>query len=258
MQIISRRATATTSYDTDAAAWFTAVEAADGQVLPTAYKTAWNTFITGLKGNNYWSLIRQIIPLCSAASLTGALIPVVGPTPLNNGTAAFTSSDYDRKTGLLGKANAQIDTAIVQNDSFMPQNDIFNAFHSSVISATAAPILGSTSTSTGATRIFSNGTNTVSRSNGSQNTVATQTGFNMLYRNNSANYVLRTGGANNTYAVASQSPSTNTTNFIWYRFPSSYGTGHRLRLLITGRFGSIDPVAFQSLCDTLITAIVAA
>ena len=51
MQVISRRATVTTSYDSDAAAWFTAVEAADGQVLPAAYKAAWNTFITGLKSN---------------------------------------------------------------------------------------------------------------------------------------------------------------------------------------------------------------
>ena len=169
-----------------------------------------------------------------------------------------TNSDYDRKTGLLGKANAQIDTGIVQSDSFMPQNDIFNACHSSVISATAGPILGSTATSTGATRIYSNGTNTVSRSNGSQTTVPMSSGFTMLYRNSSSNYVLRTGGSSNTYSVASQSPSTNTTNFIWYRFPSSYGAGHRLRLLITGKFGSIDPVVFQSLCDTLIAAIIAA
>src|SRR5690606_17746045 len=61
-------------------------------------------FVAALKNGGLWTPIRQLLPLCGARTLSGALIPMKGVNPTNVG---FVGPDYDRKTGLLGDATAK-------------------------------------------------------------------------------------------------------------------------------------------------------
>jgi hypothetical protein len=87
-------------FDVDAAAYIAAVEMADTQPLELAVKTAINDFIAGCKADGIWSAIKASCILMGARTLSGALTPLVGPSPTNNGP--FVSGDYGRKTGLVG------------------------------------------------------------------------------------------------------------------------------------------------------------
>jgi hypothetical protein len=100
-----RRATA---YDTDAAAYITAVEAADGQALEAGVRNAIDEFVRGCKTDGTWNAIKACCILAGARTLSGILIPLVGSAPSSTG---FTSGDYGRKTGLVGDGSAKfIDT----------------------------------------------------------------------------------------------------------------------------------------------------
>jgi hypothetical protein len=86
-------------YDSDAQAYMTAVEAADGQALEVAVKDAINAFVVGCKADVIWTAIKACCILAGARTLAGALVPLVGPAPTNFN---FTGARYNRKTGLLG------------------------------------------------------------------------------------------------------------------------------------------------------------
>jgi hypothetical protein len=91
-------------FDTDAAAYIAAVEAADGQALETGVRSAINTFVFGCKADGIWSAIKASCILAGARTLTGALVPLVGTAPTNNN---FVSGDYNRKTGLAGNGSTK-------------------------------------------------------------------------------------------------------------------------------------------------------
>jgi len=88
-----------TIYDADALTYINAVQTADGQSLEISVKLAINDFVVGCKSDGIWSAIKASCILSGARSLTGALVPLAGTAPTNSG---FISSDYDRKTGLIG------------------------------------------------------------------------------------------------------------------------------------------------------------
>lgn len=90
--------------DADALTYIRAVEAADGQALETAVRTAYNTFIKGCKADGIWSAINASCILAGARTLSGALVPLRGATPTNFN---FVSADYNRKTGLVGNASSK-------------------------------------------------------------------------------------------------------------------------------------------------------
>lgn len=106
------------SYDTDAATYITAVEAADGQALETSTRYAINNFVIGCKQDGIWSAIKASCILAGARTLAGALVPLVGTAPTNNN---FVGSDYSRKTGLIGNGSSKyLDTNRL--NSIDPQN----------------------------------------------------------------------------------------------------------------------------------------
>jgi hypothetical protein len=95
--------------DPDAAAYITAVEAADtaaGQSggLETATKVAIHSFVKGCKNDGIWPAIKASCILAGARTLDGALVPLVGAAPTNNN---FVSGDYNRKTGLAGDGSTK-------------------------------------------------------------------------------------------------------------------------------------------------------
>lgn len=98
------RAAGKVLYDTDAQAYITAVETADGQALETATKDAINAFVVGCKADGVWAAIKASCILAGARTLAGALQPLVGTAPTNNN---FVSGDYNRKTGLVGNGSSK-------------------------------------------------------------------------------------------------------------------------------------------------------
>ena len=66
------------AYDTDAAAYITAVETADGQALETAVADAINAFVVGCKADGIWDAIKASCIMAGARTLNGALVPLVG------------------------------------------------------------------------------------------------------------------------------------------------------------------------------------
>ena len=90
--------------DSDAAAYITAVEAADTQSLETGVKLAINDFVVGCKDDGIWNAIKASCILAGARTLTGALTPLVGAAPTNFN---FVSGDYNRKTGLKGDGSTK-------------------------------------------------------------------------------------------------------------------------------------------------------
>ena len=86
--------------DPDAAAYIAAVESADGQALEEKVKIAIDNFVLGCKADGIWDAIKASCILAGARTLNGALVPLAGTAPTENGTAG--GWNYDRKLGLKG------------------------------------------------------------------------------------------------------------------------------------------------------------
>ena len=113
------RLTVAYTIDSDAAAYIAAVEAADGQALETATRTAIDSFVKGCKNDGIWNAIKASCILSGARTLAGALIPLVGTAPTNFN---FVSGDYNRKTGLVGDGSTKYLNSN-RNNNADPQNN---------------------------------------------------------------------------------------------------------------------------------------
>ena len=97
----NRRKPPASSTDPDAQALIAAIEAADGQSLEPGGKDALNAYFLGVKTDGVFPLLQNVLILRNGArTLTGVMIPAVGPSAINNN---FVLSDYNRKTGLKGR-----------------------------------------------------------------------------------------------------------------------------------------------------------
>jgi hypothetical protein len=90
--------------DANAAAYISAVEAADGDVLEDPVKEAIDSFIIGCKSDGIWNSLKASCILAGARTLNGALVPLVGTAPTNFN---FVSADYNRETGLKGDGSTK-------------------------------------------------------------------------------------------------------------------------------------------------------
>ena len=113
-------------YDEDAFRYISGVEQADRQPLEQAVRVAIIQFIVGCKQDGIWSAIKASCILMGARTLSGALTPLVGAAPTNNGP--FVSGDYNRKTGLVGNGSTKyLNTNRALNED--PQNDFHMAVY---------------------------------------------------------------------------------------------------------------------------------
>jgi hypothetical protein len=128
------RLTVAYTIDSDAAAYIAAVEAADGQALETATRTAIDSFVKGCKNDGIWNAIKASCILAGARTLAGALVPLVGTAPTNNGFIGI-GTDYVRKTGLVGDGSTKYLNSN-RNNNADPQN----SFHLSVYASSASQI----------------------------------------------------------------------------------------------------------------------
>jgi hypothetical protein len=197
------------TYDPDALAYLTAVEAADGQALENSVKVAINTFVVGCKADGIWSALTHACIMAGARTLSGALVPLTGLAPTNNN---FVSGDYNRKTGLIGDASTKSLTTQYNNTDIPADNDHISSY------VTQAPSIGATN------KMFIGiGTGTLGRlwlqcsttsalniknrsSNGAGISIAsegTTLGFKGHSRSSSTNTIIRSSQTNTTDTTAS-------------------------------------------------------
>lgn len=192
--------------DSDAQAYITAVETADGQALEAGVVTAINDFVVGCKADGIWDAIKSSAILAGARTLSGALQPLVGTAPTNYN---FVSGDYNRKTGLVGDGSTKyLDTN--RNNNADPQNDNHNAFWLNTQPTATTRIMSAGGNQTGVNSLvwYSNKFSVRNRNSSTVDFTAGVSGIGLVgvSRNNSANVQFRVGGTTNTYSTVSQTP----------------------------------------------------
>ena len=252
-------ATGGSGYDADAQAYIAAVETADGQSLETAVKNAINAFVVGCKGDGIWSAIKASCILAGARTLSGALVPLVGTAPTNNG---FVSGDYDRKLGPLGNTSSKyLDSN--RSNSADPQNNrhiaVYVTQHADRASTRAA--LGAYSgNAPGASGLLTTTTqryyriNYTSNSTPQVNDSSTLSGFWGASRSTASTVIGRYSGSNISVSDNSSSPLASNT-MIYSRGGTSNWSG-RLGFYSIGE--SLDLALLDTQVTTLVNAIAAA
>jgi hypothetical protein len=240
--------------DPDAAAYITAVEAADTQALEAGVKTAINDFVVGCKADGIWAAIKASCILAGARTLNGALVPLKGTAPTNFN---FVSGDYNRKTGLVGDgATKYLDSNRAGNAD--PQNNQAIAVNVSAITpTTSGALIGYGQGTAESTHIapFNTDFRTRSRSNESLivRSEAMTTGFAGLSRSTSATYQVRIGGTTYTETRGSIAPASGTKYFVLSRQGTTSFTDARLSFYSIGE--SLDLAQLDTRVSALMTAI---
>lgn len=237
-------------FDTDAQAYITAVEAADGAALEEGVKTAINNFVVGCKADRIWSAIKASCILAGARTLTGALVPLVGAAPKNFN---FVSTDYNRKTGLAGDGTTK----------YLDSNRLANADNTAVGSHHGVYISTLPSFSNVVSFIGSGGFEAFERqilrvsSDSIIVRIGVQVNFSIVPENNSymgASYSsgivwFRTSGTTFHVSPVNASPSTTSNIFVFARNNGSYFSG-RLAFYSIGEFLNL------ALLDARITTLI--
>jgi hypothetical protein len=244
-------------YDTDAQAYITAVETADGQSLEVATKDAINAFVVGCKADGIWSAIKASCILAGARTLAGALVPLVGTAPTNFN---FVSGDYNRKTGLGDASNATKYLNTNRAGNADPQNSRHAAVYASSAISNNGAVLNAGGIGTGATSIeWFSGTLGARSSSSAASGVATTTptGIVGTSRTVSTVHTVRYSGVNATLGLTSSTPSaSNYRIFTWSEGPVTTYSSARLAFYSIGE--SLDLALLDARVSALITAIGAA
>jgi hypothetical protein len=247
------------SFDLDAAAYLTAVEAADGQALEAGVRIAINAFVVGCKADGIWNAIKASCILAGARTLSGALVPLVGSAPTN---VAFVSGDYNRETGLKGNgSNKHLNTN--RNNNADPQNNKHvSVYLTEAHSGVAGIHLGTNAAATaGTTQLASDtpaGSTNISVNNTGVSAIATgtaDTGLIGASRASSANFTAYRNGASSTASLTSNTPN-NISTFIFCRNGTSVFSNARIAYYSIGE--SLSLALLNARVTTLINAIAAA
>jgi hypothetical protein len=232
-------------FDPDARDYILRVQSADGQRLESQVQGAINSFIIGCKQDGIWSAIQASCILAGARTLNGALTPLIGTAPTNNG---FDSSNYNRKTGLKGNGSKYLSSNFNANST--PQNDhsfgVYIGSPSPLPTATVLIGCGGAETTGGFSQILTQSTGSLISSRNrsatppSQVSIATQSGFYGSSRNNGDNYNYNYLGNSGTFAVASNEPANEIINVFARRTDAPAATFDRLSFYWIGTSLSLD------------------
>jgi len=217
-----------TIYDTDALTYINAVQAADGQSLENGIKIAINDFVVGCKSDGIWTSIVNSCIMAGANTLSGALIPLVGTAP---GNVGFTSSDYNRKTGLIGNGTSKY-LATAYNNTVLPtDNDHLSCYvtQAPTIGAATKIFIGTATGSGGRLYIACNTTSGLNFKNRTSLTagitIANEgitTGFKGNTRSGPTSTIFRTSQANTSDATASTTLISQTIGIFAATTPVQY------------------------------------
>lgn len=246
--------------DADANAYITAVETADGQALETSVRDAINNFVVGCKADGIWSAIKASCILMGARTLSGALTPLVGPAPTNNGL--FVSSDYVRggaTPGLKGNGSTKFintnraDNADGQNDAHrsvwvteLPSvTNQYNFYYG------ATPVNNQTDHSTAPSSL---GMDYIrARSSGAFVAGSHTTGLKALSRSSATQWTWRSGSSSGTVNDTSVSPSTLSVHVFASGGATAQRNGGRIAFYSVG--SALTLSLLQSRVSTLVSAM---
>jgi hypothetical protein len=238
--------------DSDAAAYITAVESADGATLPTNIKNAIDAFVVGCKADSNWTKIKSACLFAGPATLLGSLVPLVGVAHTNSG---FVSGDHSQFFGLQGDGTKSINTNRADNAD--PQNDCHQSVW--VSAAATAGSLGAfigSGTGSGGTHLLADRTvnNWIAsrHRSGSFGSISGggASGFIGHSRSASASYTLRVGGSSVLQSIASSAAS-GSTSLVFSR--GSIPTNARLAAYTIGE--SVDLALLDARLTTYMAAI---
>jgi hypothetical protein len=244
----------TQKIDPDAAVYLSRVEAADGQTLEPAVRTAVEAFIVGCKSDGIWNAIKASCILAGARTLTGALVPLVGTAPTNFN---FVSGDYNRKTGLVGNGTTKYLNSN-RNNNADPQDDRhLSVYMSTPPSSDGVVIMGCTG-ATGRSAFVKVGGTVIRLANSvgvPPNFATLASGFLGGTRTSASATQGRNGGQTITGSDVSQTPvSLNLGVFA----NESGGTAINARLAFYSIGESLDLALLDARVTTLINAFAAA
>jgi len=247
--------------DTDAQAYITAVETADGQSLETGVRDAINAFVVGCKADGIWTAIKASCILAGARTLSGALVPLVGTAPTNNN---FVSGDYNRETGLAGDGSTKyLDSNRASNAD--PQNSHHLAiYNSNTFETNEKVFIGAYSSNTkNGALFFSSGSfyfnNRISSGGNQSATSSTAAGFAGSDRSSSTLTTARRNSNNYTDTTVSTAPSASGDYFIFALNNSGSATNHSAARIAFYSIGeSLNLSLLDSRVSTLLTAYAAA
>jgi len=198
------------TFDSDALNYLAAVEAADGQALENSVRVAINNFVVGCKTDGIWNAIVGSCIMAGARTVAGAIIPLKGNAPTNNG---FVAGDYSRKLGLLGDASTKFISTNYNNTDLSQDDAHISCYVTQIptISATLARMfVGQATGSGGRIYILSNTSGNLNLKNRSSPaggvTITGEgvtTGLKGHSRNSSTNTVIRSSQTNTTNSTAS-------------------------------------------------------
>ena len=245
--------------DPDAAAYITAVEAADNQALEEKVKIAIDNFVLGCKADDIWPAIKASCILAGARTLAGALVPLVGTAPTNNGFIGI-GTDYVRKTGLIGNGSTKY-LSSNRNNNADPQNNKHLAVYLTATSTGSKCPIGSGAALAGNSQIVQNTTGSgvtfrINFTSGASATTADlTTGLTGVSRASSASVNWRISSSSGIYTDTSQSPQ----NAIVDVFRRSGGTLYSNQTIAFYSIGeSLDLARLDARVTDLINAFGAA
>ena len=247
-----RASSALVATDANAKAYINAVRTADGgQYMEAGVQLAIDAFIIGCKADGIWSAIKASCILMGARTLSGALTPLVGTAPTNNGP--FVGGDYNRKTGLAGNGTTKFlnsgraNNADGQNDCHLAvwKSDTASQTNPYFIGSVAAP--GGIAHIVGQNGVYSN------ESTGTTANASSAVGLHAVSRASSASYSYKRPGvsvATSTIASTGQS-TTNQYVFAFNNGSNSPAQYSNSRLA----FYSIGSSLTLSLLDSRVTTL---
>lgn len=245
------------SGDPDALRYIAAVQKADGATLEPAVRKAITDFVTGCKADGIWNAIKASCILAGARTLAGALTPLKGAAPTNNGP--FVSGDYNRETGLVGNASTKF-LNTNRNVNADPLDNVHAAVYASTVASGFQMYFGGETGN--AHDAFRNGANVNFRSRGgatagviSQGATAGLIGHS---RAAAATFTARAGGTSATVTTTSVAAN-NINMYVFGRNNAgtlNLPTDARLAFYSIGE--SLDLALLDTRVSALITAIGAA
>jgi len=239
--------------DSDAAAYITAVETADGQALEEKVKIAIDNFVLGCKADGIWSAINASCILAGARTLAGALVPLVGTAPTNYN---FVAGDYNRETGLVGDGSTKyLDSN--RNNNADPQDSQHFFCRVSITPTGTMAVMGAGSTDPGSSNtVFVGGIASYRSRNsltGGSSTTHGLGGFGASRSVSASFSYLSSPGIIDTTASTSESPFVGTMHIFRRNAASALISDARLAFYSIGE--SLDLAKLDARVTDLINAI---
>jgi hypothetical protein len=242
------------TFDSDALAYINSVEAADDQSLEEPVKILIDNFVKGCKTDGIWTSIESCCIMAGARTLGGALTPLRGPDPINNG---FTRFHYDRKKGLKGDGEGRYLSSNYYADNTLKNDHSLGVYIGEAFTTQNGKVLiGCGATGPGASQILVSNSQIQSRNRSGEPKsvpIGAQNGFYGTNRDNTETYNYNYFGNIGWFDNRSTDPSDQVINVFARALSAPNYSPDRLSFYWIGR--SIDLDKLNSRISTFMSSL---